>query len=134
MTEKKKPILFNTDMVNAILVGQKTQTRRIVKLPSWSTGKWDDFELDELGVALAICEKTMCWAEVKSPYGRAGDHLWVREKYTIECPYGLPQGCDHPDHIIYWAAESEVVRDSITAKWRPSVFMPITGLNNWVLR
>lgn len=119
-----KPILFNADMIKAILSGQKTQTRRIVKLPPWSTGDWGDFELDDLGTALAICEKTTCWVEVKSPYGGAGDHLWVREKHTIECPYGPPNECDNPDHVIYWAAESEIVRDSITAKWRPSIFMP----------
>jgi hypothetical protein len=48
----------------------------------------------------------------------------VREKHAIECPYGPAKECDNPDHIIYWQNEGPVVRDSITAKWRPSIFMP----------
>ena len=47
-----KPILFSTEMVQALLVEKKTETRRIVK-------KRD-----------------------KSPYGQIGDALWVRETWT----------------------------------------------------
>lgn len=46
------PILFNDAMVRAILAGQKTQTRRIVKV-----------------------ENAYC------PYGTPGDELWVREAW-----------------------------------------------------
>ena len=57
MDDMYKPILFNTEMVNAILDGRKTQTRRLVK------GRKSD---------AALC--TPC---------SAGDVLWVRETY---CP------------------------------------------------
>ncbi|MEM1145733.1 MAG: hypothetical protein AAGI88_24425 [Pseudomonadota bacterium] len=57
MTER--PILFNGEMVNAILSGRKTQTRRVVKPKTGS-------EISDM---------------LRCPYGRAGDHLWVRETF-----------------------------------------------------
>jgi hypothetical protein len=38
----EKPILFSENMITAILEELKTHTRRIAKLPKWSTGNWDD--------------------------------------------------------------------------------------------
>lgn len=53
---KERPILFNGEMVRAILAGQKTQTRR----PVW-------FDDDPSG----IC-----------PYGVPGDRLWIKETHA----------------------------------------------------
>lgn len=98
-----KPILFNTQMVKAILDGYKTETRRVIKQVSP-----DAKELDTL------------WP--KPPYC-IGDYLYVRETY---CPLDI-------DHIIngekyaYKAdctAESECVRKELGYKWRPSIHMP----------
>ncbi|MBK67985.1 MAG: hypothetical protein CMP22_07645 [Rickettsiales bacterium] len=65
----EKPILFNAEMVQAILSGQKTQTRRIIKPQPGShldddiiKGAWEDGFID-----------------VKCPYGKIRDQLWVRE-------------------------------------------------------
>lgn len=124
MIMAEKPILFSEGMIKAVLEDRKRQTRRVIKLPSWSTDNWDDFEIGEFGEPLVICENTGCLAEIKSPYGQARDTLWVRERHAIECPYGPAKGCDNPDHIVYWATEEPVVRDSIIAKWRPSIHMP----------
>jgi hypothetical protein len=49
----EKPILFRGEMVRAILSGTKTQTRRVAKY--------------------AVMQL--------SPYGQAGDRLWVRETF-----------------------------------------------------
>ncbi|MDC8443725.1 hypothetical protein JJO83_13640 [Halomonas aquamarina] len=72
---KERPILFNADMVNAILSGRKTQTRRIVKPTKDRNGS---------GCHLAPCEIA---GEVNGgdyalcPYGQPGDRLWVRENF-----------------------------------------------------
>lgn len=92
---RERPILFSGEMVRAILDGRKTQTRRVVKLPPWSTGEWDDFEYDGLE-ALAICENTGCLATVPCPYGQPGDRLWVKETFAS------PQS-----HIVAYQADGE---------------------------
>jgi len=79
---KARPILFNAEMVRALLDGQKTQTRRQIKpQPDWisevshthTTGPcfWPIGSLGQ-----------QCGAPIpfdKCPYGQPGDLLWVRE-------------------------------------------------------
>lgn len=58
---KEKAILFSTEMVQAILDGQKTQTRRMVQPQEALSKGWID--------------------PPKCPYGQAGNYLWVRESW-----------------------------------------------------
>lgn len=60
---KERPILFSGPMVRAILDGQKTQTRRVIK--PQPNGLW------------AAPGKTTC------PFGQPGDRLWVRETHYV---------------------------------------------------
>jgi hypothetical protein len=78
----EKPILFSTPMVQAILDDRKGQTRRVIKLPSWSTGDWNDFEVDD-DKACIVCKETGCLAEIKCPYGKPGDILLVQETWKV---------------------------------------------------
>jgi len=69
---KERPILFGTPMVQAILDGRKTMTRRIVKFPKgWipEDDVWDWVALNDH------------YPEWGCQYGEVGDRLWVRETF-----------------------------------------------------
>ncbi|HDL7020304.1 TPA: hypothetical protein PXN62_003041 [Yersinia enterocolitica] len=78
----EKPILFNAEMVNAILGGRKTQTRRVIS----------EKTLHLFGVAASAGEchpLEMCDQRSQSYYlefcslGKPGDQLWVRETFAL---------------------------------------------------
>lgn len=69
-----KPILFNTDMVKAILGGKKTVTRRVVKFLQGKNPKWTGYVKD--GLMLYNGNNEPCCK--KAPYN-PGDILYVRE-------------------------------------------------------
>ena len=71
MTER--PILFSAPMVNAILAGTKTQTRRVVK-EAYHGCLTGDCPHDA---------QFQCDAELRAlcPYGKPGDRLWARETF-----------------------------------------------------
>lgn len=113
-----KPILFSTPMVQAILAGQKTQTRRVVK-PQPKAEKFsaivrcDDFSLARF------------WS--RRPYPRIddvrarfipGDILWVRETFRPKS-HGMPIG----DPYEYRATALEDGNPT-DEPWKPSIFMP----------
>jgi hypothetical protein len=123
----EKPILFSADMINAILEGRKTQIRRVIKMPKWSTGNWSDFELDEYDVPLVICKKTSCLGEIKSPYGKINDTLWVRETWRTEYRFNdIAPSKLSEDSKLQWKADMRTSHvDGVKfGKWRPSIFMP----------
>ena len=125
---RERPILFQGDMVRAILSGSKTQTRRIVK----------GMALDWLqpGVFtpefVAAPENDMC------PYGKPGDRLWVRETWMPDAPrngewpdtefYGcgmsplslIPECYRHPWHVMHRAT----YEGCDLVGWKPSIHMP----------
>ncbi|HDL7751764.1 TPA: hypothetical protein PXP51_004208 [Yersinia enterocolitica] len=130
----EKPILFNSEMVNAILSGRKTQTRRIMKVqPSehfhpqtihgsmdftahWYTpgvidkdGYLQPARKDVFGVADED-EGYTC------PLGAVGDQLWVRETWAR---YNIDQ-TSH-DMAYRATAPADWPKDGL---WRPSIHMP----------
>lgn len=118
MANKERPIIFNAEMVRAILNGRKTQTRRVAKVTS--DGCNDGFITPLAGFVPRSIENHISYC----PYGVIGDKLWVRETWSkAKQPY-------LSTHIFYRAdgetngkqfALSFVEREK---KWRPSIHMP----------
>lgn len=85
---KAKPILFNTDMVRAILDDKKTVTRRVLKNKDPNRIFNFDYVLDKNSVIYAVdlyCDNgnNGYWTlENKAPYFE-GDILYVRETWGI---------------------------------------------------
>lgn len=114
-----KPILFQGEMVRAILTGTKTQTRRIVKWESLHKQAGLPFPTK---CRLAWFKILRNWGldaddgvmrEVHCPFGKPGDQLWIREAWAM-----------HPDPnegIIYRADDWDEWFESIS--WKPSIHM-----------
>ena len=131
---KERPILFSTPMVQAILAGTKTQTRRIVKkaptteinhrLIALDNG-WN-WQVDQQGVVPTmhreIDNPMVC------PYGQIGDQFWVRESWYQKGTVGR----SYPDDDEYqffghkqaaYVADGDAPKDW-TVRKRPSIHMP----------
>lgn len=110
-----KPILFNTEMVRAILDGRKTQTRRVVKPQP---------PVD----AVPYYDRVLYWKTPQRgegvPYAKPtyapGDILWVRETWRWKTPSVLEE-----TKYIYRADIHPA--DETKQKWRPSIHMPKEG-------
>ena len=88
---KERPIIFSGEMVKAILDGKKTMTRRVIKsdIGAYDHGHIIKQSSDKSreGSACFFNKPIGCMVTssklVKCPYGKIGDHLWVREAYTV---------------------------------------------------
>lgn len=80
-----KPILFSGPMMRALLAGRKTQTRRLLKRPTWAQEHgWPARVMDEQGLDMRLqwfAKDTGCLADLPIP--QPGDLLWVRERFAI---------------------------------------------------
>lgn len=80
---KELPILFSTPMVQAILEGRKTQTRRIIKnQPPKEFNRHCWFHAPIYGFT-PDPEPSDNWHKIKCRYGHKGDILWVRETWGV---------------------------------------------------
>lgn len=106
-----KPILFSTGMVQAILEGRKTQTRRIIKVK----GELGEIEHCNDGLYVNKTGKLGNQFVVKSKYVK-GDILWVRETWKDSPKQATWQ--EYSYKANYHPALAELT------KWKPSIFMP----------
>lgn len=133
----ERGMIFNAEMVRAILDGRKTQTRRIIKpqpeatLSGSLSGKWLSRPLN--GLLLPKIEDIA----IHCPFGVVGDRIWVRE--TFQGPlfdYDLmdsyckdPTPFEKPEFCVYKAdgvpaPEFYDADDELHSCWRPSIHMP----------
>ena len=139
------PILFNTEMVRAILYGRKTVTRRALKHP---------FEVHSNGfITKPKGNERLCPYE---PLYQPGDILYVRETWAFipcigcdgRCNRGQAMNCydlqavEYADGssisdgcFVYRTDYGDTEDDSFPPsmfKWRPSIHMPKQAARIWL--
>lgn len=132
-----RPILFNTEMVRAILDGRKTVTRRLVKLPNYIK-KQDDKRYTLY--ADGTCYENQNFEQIvdymKKPY-QMEDILYVRETVWQKTGHYLDIDgetkavfCEE-FHYVATDEEPEVGWNYSWAK-RPSIHMPKEAARIWL--
>lgn len=108
-----KGILFNTEMVKAILEGRKTVTRRVIKRDLLLCC---DFDTD--GTICGCRDKDGDWYEIEdfAPY-EIDDTLYVRETWRY-----------YKDGYMYKASCNE----NWDGLWKPSIHMPKEAARIWL--
>lgn len=121
-----KPILFNTEMIRAILDGRKSCTRRLVKLQPDEKHIYplgfvtDSTEKKEVGCfGFGIDEYGGSIQYAKPPY-QPGDILYVRETWK-KAPNG---------YYYYESWQRNDIAD--VTKWKPSIHMPKKAARIWL--
>ncbi|WP_333887761.1 hypothetical protein [Clostridium sp.] len=124
----EKPVLFNTEMVNAILNGKKISTRRPIKPqpPEWA---------EEFGFTFFTPDRHISYrgnskcgygeSSIKMPYCK-DDILYVRETWA-SCKNEKPKiaiPADYKDVLYFYKADDIRNSDGSTIKWHPSIHMP----------
>ena len=121
-----KPILFNTEMVKAILAGRKTQTRRAIRFiecdvydAACAEGMWNE-RFDPENPPQALIE----WfvkAKARRPFA-PGDILWVRETWSTHY-----DGIHDDLQFCYRADDTDLKSECLPGesnRWWPSIHMP----------
>lgn len=131
---KERPVIFNGEMVRAILDGRKTQTRLVMKVQPESsgfglrfiteslnnrdTGKYFWSQSDAVGINKPRSKPFPC------PFGQVGDQMWVRETWA-EAGASAPElqlyRANYPEHV---GSEYENVPPASEIRWTPSIHMP----------
>ncbi|EMM3425586.1 hypothetical protein RRS04_000273 [Klebsiella aerogenes] len=134
MTERG--MIFNAEMVRAILDGRKTQTRRIVKGTDGAVKFCKEWNINGEEVFVVLGEKdhtgmNPVLGAISCPFGAVGDRIWVREAFRVH------SRATDVATLVYKASErnswTEQTRRVPVAvcnkpatpeKWTPSLHMP----------
>ena len=132
-----RPIIFSGAMVRALLEGRKTQTRRILKLPTKGEyvrpdmGGWEATTVGGEGCFFADGSpapgKVAIWNQttgtcVATTY-QPGDLLSVRENFHLGKGYDGAKPSDASPHSCVWHAADNTTWMG-QGKCRPSIHMP----------
>jgi len=112
---KERGMIFNGEMVRAILDGRKTQTRRPLK---WKQTRFTEIGEREDGSRWPWSEDAehACDFWHPCPFGAVGDRIWVRETWAR---YNI----DQDSHDMAYRATPPADWPE-EGRWRPSIHMP----------
>jgi hypothetical protein len=135
----ERPILFQTEMVQAILENRKNQTRRTKGLTiinhdpdGWNrknnlkkgiTRLWDlnkEYNPNPWSEEFGFMDPLGSKEYIKCPYGKKGDLLWVRETWQT---WALGW--------IFKSTYGDVLTPGI--RWKPSIHMPKEACQIWLM-
>lgn len=111
-----KPILFNAEMVRAILQGRKTVTRRIIRPQPkndivFHCGVWQETHSGANGL------------RVFPPPYQIGDVLYVRENWALTSD--IPEnGTVRPMYMADYSEQEIEIQKAQHFRWKPSIHMP----------
>lgn len=126
-----KPILFNTEMVRAILDGRKSCTRRIVKGFIPNNAVWGYTAFTPKGCI-------SCRGTFADGYGekffklpcKPGDILYVRETW---CALPVNEAGHMRGHsVYYYKADRDLRPEGWRGNWNPSIHMPKEAARIWL--
>lgn len=135
-------MIFNGEMVRALLDGRKTQTRRIVKGTDSAVKFCKEWNINGEEVFVVLGEKdhtgmNPVLGAISCPFGAVGNRIWVRE--TFQGPLFNYEQMDEyledsskfekPEFCQYAAdgghrPEYQDADDNLRHGWRPSIHMP----------
>ena len=118
------PVLFDTEMVRAILSGTKTATRRLFKSPLSKAMEPAREIFPEGGKWIARLKNGQCYRyPILCPFGEPGDYLWVKETWA-------PALCE----IAYKAdySKNTLSEERNRGIWKPSIHMSKTAARIWL--
>ncbi|WP_312132011.1 hypothetical protein [Leclercia sp.] len=118
-------MIFNGEMVRAILDGRKTQTRRIMKdQPVLNGNFYEVFGAAWSKGMTSVPAVPGHSLSAKCPFGVVGDRIWVRETWA-EAGAGAPDlqlyRANYPEHV---PPHYENVPPAEDIRWKPSIHMP----------
>jgi hypothetical protein len=117
---KERPILFNSEMVRAVLSGQKTQTRRLVKPQPHS--EIQDITHNNSKSCWFWWQNGLVGDSFSCPFGDPGDRLWVRETWAWSGDRTVAESDRVERGEVWYCADPKRTHGGIG--WRPSIHMP----------
>ncbi|ECP8217449.1 hypothetical protein F7T48_05485 [Salmonella enterica] len=127
---KERGMIFNAEMVNAILSGRKTQTRRPIK---WKQTRFTEIAERDDGSLWPWAEDCERGGDIwfACPYGEIGDRIWVQETFRVH------SRATDVATLVYrasvrnsWTEQTHRVpiavcdKPATPEKWTPSIHMP----------
>lgn len=122
---KERGLIFNGEMVRAILDGRKTQTRRIMKnQPAGDFPQTPALIRNVVGAGFQWYGHYGESGIFNCPFGAVGDRIWVRETWA-EAGASAPDlklyRANYPEHV---PTHYENVPPADEIRWTPSIHMP----------